>query len=66
VDFLAWHDLGFAEWQTNFDTYFPQGYRVISLSIYGSTASPLIAAVMVRQNTPVPQYWALLMDPWVA
>jgi CubicO group peptidase (beta-lactamase class C family) len=56
VDFLAWHNLDFAEWQTNFDTYFPQGYRVISLSIYGSTGSPLIAAVMVKHANPVPQY----------
>ncbi|MBV9363322.1 MAG: serine hydrolase [Solirubrobacterales bacterium] len=56
VVFIAWHNLDFAQWQANFDEYFPQGYRVISLSIYGSTSSPLIAAVMVREAYPVPQY----------
>jgi CubicO group peptidase (beta-lactamase class C family) len=67
-DFVAWHNIDSATLQTNFDTYFAQGYRFVSLSIYGTDAPflpfqppPLFAAVMIRRPNVIPQYarWGL-------
>jgi CubicO group peptidase (beta-lactamase class C family) len=60
-DFVAWHNINSATLQTNFDTYYAQGYRFVSLSIYGSMPAPLFAAVMVRRPNVIPQYarWGL-------
>jgi Beta-lactamase/Bacterial tandem repeat domain 1 len=36
--------------------YYPQGFRFISLSIYGSTSAPVYAAVMMQTANPVTQH----------
>ncbi len=60
-NFVAWHNINSSNLQTNFDTYYGQGYRFVSLSIYGTTSAPLFAAVMVRRTNVIPQYvrWGL-------
>ena len=65
-DFVAWHNIDSATLQTNFNKYYPQGYRFISLSIYGvwdvlPVQAPLFAAVMIRRPNVIPQYarWGL-------
>jgi CubicO group peptidase (beta-lactamase class C family) len=55
-DFVAWHNIDSHTLQTNFDKFYGQRYRFISLSIYGSTAAPLFAAVMVRRPNVIPQF----------
>ena len=67
ADFVAWHNINAAELQTNFDKYYAEGYRFLSLSIYGVSAdflpigAPLFAAVMIRRPNVIPQYarWGL-------
>jgi hypothetical protein len=54
--FVAWHNIDSPTLQTNFDKYFAQGYRFVSLSIYGTTSAPRFAAVMVKRPNVVPQY----------
>jgi hypothetical protein len=60
-DFVAWHNIDSPTLQTNFDKYYAQGYRFVSLSIYGTTNAPLFAAVMVRRTNIILQYvrWGL-------
>ena len=61
MDFVAWHNINSATLQATFGTYYHQGYRFVSLSIYGPITAPLFAAVMVRRLTVTPQYvrWGL-------
>jgi CubicO group peptidase (beta-lactamase class C family) len=54
--FVAWHNIDSATLWSNFDTYFAQGYRFVSLSIYGTFQAPLFAAVMIRRPIVIPQY----------
>lgn len=54
--FVAWHNIDSPTLQTNFDKYFAQGYRFVSLSIYGATSAPLFAAVMVKRPNVIPQF----------
>ncbi|MBL8753797.1 MAG: hypothetical protein JNK15_10905, partial [Planctomycetes bacterium] len=49
---VAYHDLGSAAHQANFANLEPQGYRMIALSIYGTTAAPQYAAVWVHRAGP--------------
>ncbi len=49
----AYHGVTAAQHQTNFNTWSAQGYRMISLSVYGDTSNPLYAAVWIqRQGSP--------------
>jgi CubicO group peptidase (beta-lactamase class C family) len=50
VPFTAYHGVSAATHQQRFDELAPQGYRLISLSVYGS--GPLYAAVWVRRAGP--------------
>jgi CubicO group peptidase (beta-lactamase class C family) len=51
MDFIAYHDRTGQDHQNQFNTLFPQGYRMISLSVY-QPSSPLYAAVWVRRPGP--------------
>lgn len=54
--FVAWHNIDSPTLQTNFDKYYAQGYRFVSLSIYGTASAPRFAAVMVKRTNVIPQY----------
>ena len=45
--FQAYHGVTSAQHQTNFDKWSAQGYRMISLSVYGDPGNALYAAVWV-------------------
>jgi CubicO group peptidase (beta-lactamase class C family) len=52
VDFVAYHDRSSADHQAHFDDLFPQGWRMTSLSVYGSRGSERYAAVWVKRAGP--------------
>jgi CubicO group peptidase (beta-lactamase class C family) len=54
-DIKAWHGKNGNEHTSLRDDAAGQGYRFLSLSIYGSTASPVYAAVMIRRPLVVAQ-----------
>ena len=51
MDFVAYHDRTGADHQAHFNALYPQGYRMVSLSVY-QPGSPLYAAVWVRRDGP--------------
>ena len=55
VQFQAWHGKTLAEHEALRDQWAPQGYRFVSLSIYGAVNAPVFAAVMIEQANPVAQ-----------
>ena len=55
VEFQAWHGMTLAEHEALRDQRAAQGYRFVSLSIYGAVNAPVFAAVMVKQAKPVAQ-----------
>jgi CubicO group peptidase (beta-lactamase class C family) len=52
VNFQAYHGVDAAQHQANFNKLSGQGYRMISLSVYGDAGSPLYAAVWVQRGGP--------------
>jgi CubicO group peptidase (beta-lactamase class C family) len=50
--FQAYHGVTAAQHQTNFNKWSAQGYRMISLSVYGDPSNPLYAAVWVQRAGP--------------
>jgi CubicO group peptidase (beta-lactamase class C family) len=52
MNFEAYHGVDAAEHQAKFNTLSAQGYRMISLSVYGDAGSPLYAAVWVQRSGP--------------
>lgn len=52
IDLVAYHDRSGAEHQAYYDQLKPQGYRLISLTMYDDSANPLYAAVWVRRTGP--------------
>jgi polyglycine hydrolase-like protein len=48
MDWIAWHNRVLTDHVSLANQYKAQGYGFISLSIYGSIASPYYAAVMIR------------------
>lgn len=52
VPFVAYHGVTGAQHQTNFNTYSQSGFRMISLSVYGSSSSPRYAAVWTKESGP--------------
>src|SRR3982751_3001352 len=51
----AYHGVSGATHQQRFDSLSQQGYRMISLSVYGARSNPLYAAVWVQRGGPA---WA--------
>ena len=52
MNFEAYHGVDSAQHQANFNSLSAQGYRMISLSVYGDATSPLYAAVWVQRTGP--------------
>jgi CubicO group peptidase (beta-lactamase class C family) len=52
MDFIAYHDRTSADHQQRFDNLFPQGWRMISLSVYGRRHDERYAAVWVKRAGP--------------
>lgn len=52
VSFVATHDRTHADYQKQWDTLVPKGYRPISISVYGQRSNPLYAAVWVQRSGP--------------
>jgi len=52
MNFRAYHGVSAAQHQAEFNTLSAQGYRMISLSVYGDYSSPLYAAVWVQRSGP--------------
>jgi Bacterial tandem repeat domain 1 len=50
--FQAYHGVTAAQHQTSFNTLSGQGYRMISLSVYGDPGNALYAAVWVQRSGP--------------
>ena len=50
--FQAYHGATASQHQTNFDKWSAQGYRMISLSVYGDADNPRYAAVWVQRAGP--------------
>jgi polyglycine hydrolase-like protein len=55
VQFRAWHGMTLGEHEALRNQWAAQGYRFVSLSIYGAADAPVFAAVMVKQDNPVAQ-----------
>lgn len=51
IDFVAYHDRTGQDHQNQFNTLYPQGFRMISLSVY-QPSDPRYAAVWVRRPGP--------------
>lgn len=52
MNFQAYHGVTAAQHQANFNKFSSEGYRMISLSVYGDSSSPLYAAVWVQRSGP--------------
>jgi CubicO group peptidase (beta-lactamase class C family) len=52
MNFQAYHGVTAAQHQTNFNKWSSEGYRMISLSVYGDPGNPLYAAVWVQRAGP--------------
>lgn len=50
--FETYHDVSAAAHQTRFNDLYSRGYRIVSLSLYGTSADPRYAAVWVRRSGP--------------
>jgi CubicO group peptidase (beta-lactamase class C family) len=72
--FHAYHGVTSAEHQAHVDKWSVQGYRMISLSVYGDPDRPLYAAVWVRRDGPAwqaihavdPTGFQSFCDKWTA
>ncbi len=56
ASFVAWHGKTLDQHTALRNQYYPEGFRFISLSIYGSTDTPVYAAVMLQAANPVTQH----------
>lgn len=74
VPFVAYHGVTSAQHQANFNNYSGSGFRMISLSVYGSTSSPRYAAVWTKEAGPAfvaahginPQGYQNFFNTWAA
>jgi CubicO group peptidase (beta-lactamase class C family) len=55
-NFIAWHGRNLTDHTNLRNQWYAQGYRFVSLSIYGATSSPVFAAVMVQQSATPDQH----------
>jgi CubicO group peptidase (beta-lactamase class C family) len=61
LQFIAWHGRTLADHVSLRDSWAKQGYRFVSLSVYGATSAPVYAAVMVKRAMVVAQHdWPLM------
>jgi CubicO group peptidase (beta-lactamase class C family) len=52
INFQAWHDQTATQHQEKANKFLKQGFRTISLCVYGETNDPRYAAVMVKRSNP--------------
>ena len=52
MEWLAYHDRTSADHQAHFDDLFPKGWRLISLSVYGSRGDERYAAIWIKGAGP--------------
>ena len=52
MNWVAYHDRDSADHQAQFDSLFPKGWRMISLSVYGTRGDERYAAVWVERSWP--------------
>src|ERR1700691_198448 len=58
---IGWHDRTLDDYTKLHDTAINDGYRLVSLSLYGPTAAPNYAAVLIKRTAPAEQrHWPLL------
>jgi CubicO group peptidase (beta-lactamase class C family) len=53
--FIAWHGRDLTDHINLRNQWYAQGYRFVSLSVYGAVTAPVYAAVMVKSSNPVTQ-----------
>jgi len=53
LDIVAWHGRTKAEHKKLMDTYSPDGYRTLSLSVYNTTTEPAYACVVIKRPVVV-------------
>jgi CubicO group peptidase (beta-lactamase class C family) len=56
TSFIAWHGKTLDQHVALRNQYYAEGFRFISLSIYGPTDAPVYAAVMLQSANPVTQH----------
>ena len=66
ASFVAWHGKTLDQHLALRNQYYPEGFRFISLSIYGPTNAPVYAAVMLQTTNPVTQhdFPSMTADEW--
>jgi CubicO group peptidase (beta-lactamase class C family) len=58
---IGWHDQPLADYTKLHDTAISDGYRLVSLSLYGPTSTPNYAAILIKRTAPAEQrHWPLL------
>lgn len=62
VDFIQYHDASLDQHRQIINTRLPEGYRVLSLSIYGDPSDPAYAGVLVRRPILIAQRWVDNLD----
>jgi len=67
LDILAWHDRTAQDHQTQLNNALFEGYRTLSLCVYGDRNDPRYAASMVKRATVVAeqQFIGMSMTDWV-
>jgi hypothetical protein len=56
TDFIAYHDRTSVDHQNHFDRLFPQGYRIITLSVYGARDDERFGGP-IRSGRPSRRRW---------
>src|ERR1700722_11753898 len=66
ADIIAWHGRDLHDHKALRDQWAAQGYRFLTLSIYGPISAPIYAAVMIKRATVVEQHDRSCMtaDEW--
>ncbi len=54
--FIAWHGRNLTDHTNLRNQWYAQGYRFVSLSVYGAVTDPVYAAVMVKEVNPATQH----------
>lgn len=65
IDFIAWHDRTTTNHQEMLDKFAAQGYRTVSLCVYGERHDPRYAAVVIKKpNMAAKQFFGMTAAGW--
>ena len=66
IDFIAWHDRTTANHKETLDKVAAQGYRTVSLCVYGDRNDPRYAAVAIKRPTIIAtkQFFGMTLTEW--